>query len=371
MKALTSPRLAWLLAMCISTTIAAQDRFELSDEDTWAPTRIADPGSPEGQLAEARRMLAENEAGRARALATRWIEQHEEHPLLPEAYLVRGDALVAQRSFYDALFDYEHIARVYYGSDVYIRSLERELDIARRFSRGLKRKLWGIRFVNADDVAEELFIRIQERLPGSELAEEAGIELGDFYFRRQEMSLAVDAYDLFIENYPNSELIPKARQRLIAANLAGFKGPQFDAAGLNEAGYQLRIFKREQPVAAEQLGADALLAGIEERRATKMLVTARWYLTSNDPIAAEFTLRRLVRKHPSTRAAEQAIALAPAIIEELPERIQATIPDYRELRDAARSSDGSDAGDAESNNEDAFIEPDDPSDTVESSEEGG
>ena len=57
----------------------------------------------------------------------------------------------------------------------------------------------------------------------------------DFYFARGDMDLAVEAYSLFIENYPRSERLNDARRRLIHAHMASFKGPQFDAAGLYEA----------------------------------------------------------------------------------------------------------------------------------------
>lgn len=322
---------AILLAWTATPAAAQQQRYDLAEDDSWETAREIDPASPEGQLLAARRALAEGRAAVAEEQATRWIDANPEHRLLPEAYLLRGDALVAQNEEYEALFDYEYIARVFFGSEVFVTALEREFEIAKDYARGKDRKLWGIRFISAYDEAEELLIRIQERLPGSELAERAGLELGDFYFRRQNMSLAAEAYDLFIENYPNSPDIPKARKRLIASYLAGYKGPEFDAAGLDEARLQLRRLQRDDPAAAEQIGADALLAGIAERRAAKLLTTAHWYLRTNDPIGAEFTLRRLVKTFPRTQAARDGIGLAVSILDRLPPAVIANAPDYRAL----------------------------------------
>ena len=46
------------------------------------------------------------------------------------------------------------------------------------------------------------------------------MELADFYFRRRDMPLAADAYDLFVQNYPRSRQVVKARLRLIYSTYA-------------------------------------------------------------------------------------------------------------------------------------------------------
>lgn len=321
-----------LLVAMTSPAAHGQQEFTLSEEDAWLAERAIDPATPEGQLAEIRRLLAAGDASRAEILASQWIEEHPRHPLMPQAYLLRGDALLAQGEEYKALFDYEYLARMYPGSDVFVTALQRELDIAKAYAAGLRRKLWGFRFVSAEDEAEELFIRIQERLPGSRLAEEAGMELADFYFTRRRMQLAAEAYTLFIENYPRSQQLNKARRRQIYAYLAEFKGPEFDARGLYEARERLRDLRVKRPAEAEQLGADALLTRIDESDAMKMLETARWYLRVNDPIAAELTIRRLVTKYARSVAAAEALRMIPDIMPRLPERIRQQAPDYDAMR---------------------------------------
>ena len=317
-----------------STRAAAQQEFTLGEDDTWVETQTAEPAGPAARLDAARRALAGGQAERAEFLATQWIDRHERHGLLPEAYLVRGDALMAQRSYYEALFDYEYIARMFAGSEAFVTALQRELQIATTFVGGTKRKLWGMRIIDASDEAEELLIRIQERLPGSQLAEEAGMTLGDFYFGRRRMELAAEMYAIFIENYPRSVHVGKARKRLIYAHLAGFKGPEFDAAGLYEARARLRELRAIDPVAAQQIGADALLTRIEESDARKLLVTARWYQKTRDFIAAELTIRRLLRQYPRSVAAADGVRLMREILPRLPERVLSEAPDYDALEAA-------------------------------------
>jgi outer membrane assembly lipoprotein YfiO len=329
-----------------SQTLFSQQQYKLGEDDTWKQLETADPATPEGQLLEARKALAAGQYPRAQQLASQWIERNDRHPLLAQAYLIRGDALLGQEDEYEALFEYEYIARVFPGSEIFITALERELEIARMYAGGRLRKLWGLRIFNAEAEAEELFIRVQERLPGSRLAEEAGMDLADYYFTRQKMTLAVDAYALFIENYPRSEELPKARRRLIFSYLASFKGPQFDAAGLYEARSRLKNLQTYHPLEAEQIGAAGLISRIDESNAQKMLDTARWYVRVNNPIAAELTIRRLVKTYPKSLATADALRLIPDILPKLPGRILNEAPNYDALREATLGAQRSSAAPA-------------------------
>jgi outer membrane protein assembly factor BamD (BamD/ComL family) len=326
--------LAGVAAFAASSVALAQNRYILSEDDTWAAEETLDSASPEGQLARARRTLAQGDFVRAQELATNWIDRHENHPLLPEAYLIRADALVGQKDEYKALYDYEYVIRGYPGTEAFVIANQRELEIAKKYAAGMRRKLWGIRFIDARDDAQELLIRIQERLPGSQLAEQAGMELADYYFKRREMALAAEAYLLFTQNYPKSTQISKARRRVIYSYLAAFKGPQFDISGLIEAKAKLQELQVVEPATAEQVGAEALLIHIDEADAEKMFTTAKWYAGIGDYLSAEFQIRRLVKKHPRSAATVDALRLIPSILPRLPEGVRRTLPNYDAMRAA-------------------------------------
>ena len=319
------------LSALAPTAAHGQQEYRLDADDAWQAGELPEPGSPERQVHVARRALATRQYERAEMLATEWIERYPTHPLLPEAYLLRADALRGRGDYYLALFDYEFVARTYAGSEVFVAALQHEYEIARLFAGGLKRKLWGLRIVDASSEAEELFIRVQERLPGSRLAENAAMSLADFYFIRRDMALAAEMYEIFIENHPRSERIGKARKRLIYAHLASFKGPEFDGAGLAEAREGLLALKATDPVTAQKIGADALLTRIDESEARKMLVTAQWYLKTNDVIAAELTIRRLIRRFPTTVASSDALRSMATILPRLPRSVLEEAPDYEGL----------------------------------------
>ena len=313
---------------------ARQETYELGDDDVWQAEDVR-PDPAARQVVLARRALALGEPERARALASAFLDKFPGGEARPEMLLVRGDALVEMGDEYEALFDYEAITRTYSGSRAFVTALEREYQIAVAYADGLRRKFLGtIRIINADDDAEELLIRIQERLPGSRLAEDAGMKLADFYFIRSKMRLAAEAYDLFIQNYPRSDRIEKARQRLIQAYLASFRGPRYDDTGLRDAKRRLEVLEATQPGLAQRIGAEALLVRIEESEARKLLTTAEWYLSIDDPVSAEQYLRRVVERHPATVAALDGLRMAPGIIASMPARIAAECPDYRAIAEA-------------------------------------
>lgn len=318
-----------LAGACSSAAWAQQQTFELGDEG-FKQVQAPDPNTPEGQLHRIRALIAEDKGKKAIDLANDWIDDHPNHPLLPEAYLLRGDARTSVDHYFKALFDYELLVRGYPESPQFSAALERELKIADAFASGVKRRLWGMRIMPASGEAEELYIRIQERAPGKRIAEEAGIKLADYYYGRSQMRSAADAYDLFLQNYPQSQWREHAMQRQVLANLATFKGPRFDATGLIEGQRRLEEYKRQYPAAAERIGADALLTRIDETLATRDLLVAQWYEHTKDRVSAAFTYRRLIKDHPASAAARGALdrlqQLEPAAFAENAAARQKTAP---------------------------------------------
>ncbi|MCP4758967.1 MAG: outer membrane protein assembly factor BamD [Planctomycetes bacterium] len=318
-------------ALCPQAT--GQEVFRLGPDDEWAHEASPAMGSPAEQLSQARVLLAEGRPERSLNMVNRWMKRHPTSPLIPEAYLLRGDSLMGIGDEYESLYDYEYLARRYPGSEVFTLALEREFEIAVKYAHGLRRKIFGLRIVDASDEAEELLIRIQERLPGSGLAERAGLQLADMYFRHRRMSLAAEAYSIFIERYPRSTNLDFARRRVIYSNIASFKGPQFDIVGLLEAKAELKQLESNRPAEAERIGAGALILRIEESESIKMLTTARWYLWEGDPISCEYTIRELIRRFPRSAAAVQALREIPTVLAQLPTSVLDKAPDYATLRE--------------------------------------
>jgi outer membrane assembly lipoprotein YfiO len=297
---------ALLVVLVFAHPAGAQETYQL-DGGEWDRVAAPGPGTPEAALQDIRKLLAQGQAREARERATEWMREHPNHPLIVEARLLRGDARVAMGDYYKALYDYEFIARSFTASEQWLTALQREFEIARLFVEGMNRKFLGFRLLPAKGEGEELLIRIQERVPGSELGEKASMMLANYYFDDGDMYLASEAYDLFLMNYPRSPQREWAMLRLIQANLARFAGPAFDPTGLIEAAQRLRAYQAEFPAAAQRIGAEALMIRIRASLAEKELVDAMWYDQRGEEISAAYLYRRLIETHPQTPAAQEAI----------------------------------------------------------------
>lgn len=295
--------------LCGSASLAQSTELRLDPSGAWEQTDAPIPGTPEAVLAEARRAIANDRPGAAKLALDPWIKANERSgsPLLAEAILLRGDAYTALGDEYEALYDYERVIREFPATESYTLAVERELNIGVKYVNGMRRRFFGVRILDAEDIGEELLIRVQERLPGSRVAERAGIELADHYYRARKLELASDAYDLFVQLYPRSQYVPKAMERRIYATIAAYKGPRYDPAPLLDAQVLVRRFAAIYPAQAQQAGLDdALVARLDDSAAQELIESARWYLSRNDEVSARYVLKRLLRSHPRSGAAQQA-----------------------------------------------------------------
>ncbi|MBX9736070.1 MAG: outer membrane protein assembly factor BamD [Phycisphaerales bacterium] len=286
-------------------------QFKFSATGELSPTATPTPGTDEAMIADARRLIASGQPAQAKLLLDNWLKENSQSgkPTVPAAFLARGDAISLDGDEFEALYDYEQVIRSFPGSGEFPLAVEREMEIGIKYIQGMERRGWfGVRWVDAEDVGQELLIRVQERLPGSRVAERAGIELADHYYRERDLTLAATAYEMFLANYPLSPYRLKAMQRRIYANIARYKGPRYDGSALTDARVLINRFQSLYPAQAQETGLDsALLTRIDETGALQMLEVASWYLARGDDAAARYTLKRLVRAHPLTAAAQRSL----------------------------------------------------------------
>ncbi|MBL0869782.1 MAG: outer membrane protein assembly factor BamD [Phycisphaerales bacterium] len=285
--------------------------YTLGSEGQWQQSSAPALGSDEAVIAEARRLIATGQFDQAIVNLDAWLLSNDTSgkAVVPAALLARGDARSSIGDEFEALYDYEQIIKSFPASAEYPIAVQRELEIGVKYLQGTKRLWWfGLRWLSAEDVGEELLIRVQERLPGSRVAERAGIELADYYYRERELTLASTAYEMFLLNYPMSPYRIKAMQRRIYANIARFKGPRYDASSLSDARILINRFMTLYPAQAQEAGLDdALLTRIDENAGLQMLEVAAWYVGRGDEASARYTLQRLLRRHPQSAAARRAL----------------------------------------------------------------
>ena len=303
---------ALALGVWSSPALAQATEFTLEDDGAWEQTAAPEPGTDEHTMWQARRMLAEGRPERAVDLLGEWLEEYgrTRNPYLAEAYFLRGEARLANDREYNALFDYETVIRDFSATPFYARAVQREYEIGMAYLGGLRRRFLGVRIEGARGTGEELLIRVQERLPGSALAERAALDLAQHYYDRRQLKLAAEMYAIFRVNYPDSDQTRFAMLREIECNIARFKGPRYDGAGLIDAKLLIEQYRDVYPGESARSGVmDGLESWVDESAAQQVLDTARWYIKTNDEPSARFVLTRLINRHPGSDAAAEAVGM--------------------------------------------------------------
>jgi outer membrane assembly lipoprotein YfiO len=252
------------------------------------------------------RLLAARKHGSARKLVLSWIRRNPRAAdrdralfLLAEAYYQYGDRV---RAFYqlDELLDTYPESRLFYPA------LEKQYQIADRYLRGYKQRLFGIPLISAEEDAIDMLFRIQERAPGSPVAERALLRTADYYYADGQYDLAGDAYGAYARSYPRSPLVPRVRLRQAYSALAQFRGTYYDATPLVDARAQLEAIQAMYPEMAREENLSRVIERVDQTLAAKLYWTAGFYRRTNEPKAAVYTYRYLINRYPTSEEAQRA-----------------------------------------------------------------
>ncbi len=153
-----------------------------------------------------------------------------------------------------------------------------------------------------------MMFRIQERSPGSPLAEKCLLRTADYYFSTSQFDLASDAYAAYLRSYSRSAEVARVRLRRAFSSYAQFHGVRFDATPLVDARAQFEDIKARYPELAAENNIQKFIDGINETLARKMLITADFYRRTGETRAAVYTLRQLINTYPTAKEAELAKA---------------------------------------------------------------
>lgn len=240
--------------------------------------------------------------------AVAWLKRNKTSPLRDRALFLNAEALYRYGDRIKAFYYLDELLEEYPESRLYYPALEKQFQIADAFLDGYKSRLLWIPMLERQEEAIEMLYRIQQRSPGSPLAERALLRTADFYYANADYDLASDAYAAYARSYPRSPLMPRVKLRQASANLAQFRGLRFDATPIIDARAQLTELKTLFPEFAAEQNVDDVIARIDEAMARKLYITGDFYKRTHEPRAAGHTWRYLVEHYPNSPMADEAKA---------------------------------------------------------------
>ena len=267
----------------------------------WIEEAEPVPGTPEGDLALAKRRLARGEARQAGVQLRQWLRTHAyDSPLHPAALFYLGRTEFEQGNYVRAHAHYQEVINGWPGTEWADRALRGDFIVAEVFLSGQKRKLLGMPMLPADDEGLDILDDIIANHPHTALAEQALRTKADYYFREGEFELAEDAYSQLARDYPGGHYVPEAMLRAARAALASFPGVRFDDAALIEAEERFLQFREAFPqyAASEEVGL--VLETIRAKQAEKEFRIAEYYERVRQFNAAGVYYRSVDRRWPDT-----------------------------------------------------------------------
>lgn len=293
--------------------------WELREGQRWTPLQRAttQPASDD-VLDRVEEMVRNGQGSAARKIAVAWVRSHaKDHPLRDRAVFLVGQAnfIIGGENRINAFYNFEEVLDLYPDSRYWYPALERQYDIADAYLKGYKNRFLGLPILSSEQEATEMLWRIQQRAPGSMLAEKALLRTADYYYAEGDFDLAADAYAAYVRSYPRSPNLSRVRLRQAFSALAQFRGVKFDGTPVIDARQQLVNLAADYPALADQENIPALLKRIDESLAKKLLVTADFLRRTGKPIGAAYHYRYLMEKYPGSSEAieaEQALNRLPA-----------------------------------------------------------
>lgn len=287
------------------------DRAEQMEFDPntgkWVEIEPPEPGTPEGDLAIARRHLADGDSSKSRRALKKWFKVHgDDHALARDAWLQVAATRLAERKYYAAHKIVSSIAAEFGTDDTTIQAIEMDFVIAEVFLSGTKRKWVGMRIAPAQDLGIAILDNIVANYADTGLAQKALKTKADYYYGRGDFDLAEDEYTQLVFMFPRSQWLLEATLRRAQATLAQYGGTKFDDAALIEAEERFLMFRDSFPQAVGTHDVDLTLEDIRNTRADKEYSIAEYYQRVGQDEAAVFYFRSVMDNWPGTVAATRA-----------------------------------------------------------------
>ncbi len=302
----------WILVAGMATHATAEPKVsEYAGHGKWhdiATTAPAGQPVPNPVLDQVERLLDAHRDDDAHEILTPWMEAHPDATDRDRAVFLLADVYYqsGSRDRFKSFYFLDELMDKYPESRFFGLALQKQYQIADAYLNGYKNRFLGLRILTAEDEAIEMLYRIQERAPGSALAERSLLRTADYYFRSSQFELAADAYASYLRSYPRSAEVPYVKLRAAFSSLAQFRGSRYDATPLIDARSQFLELIDKYPALAAEENVQERIQRIDDTLAHKLYYTADFYRRTSHPGAAVYVYRSLIETYPNSRDAQAA-----------------------------------------------------------------
>jgi outer membrane protein assembly factor BamD (BamD/ComL family) len=281
--------------------------FEFRDGRWLEVTKpTTQPVVDEPMLDQAEALLMQNNLKETKKVLVAWEKTHKHSPVRDRCIMLFADLFYQKDQRLKSFFYCDELMDEYPESKLFPAALQKQFDIATEYMNGYKDSFLGFHVLDMGSEAVEMMWRIQQRAPGSPLAEKGLLSTADYYYGSGQYDLAEDAYNAYWHSYPNSDKVPLVKLHAAFASLAQFRGVKFDASKIIDARVQLLEIQRKYPDLAEEENVETVIEQIDSAFAKKLLEEGAFYQRTHEPRGAAYEYRFLAQTYPNSPEAAEA-----------------------------------------------------------------
>ncbi|MDP8276533.1 MAG: outer membrane protein assembly factor BamD, partial [Candidatus Euphemobacter frigidus] len=255
---------------------------------------------------EAQALELESEFGKALDRYEDLVDDYPESELSSSAQFRIGVCLEKEDELYDAFEAYQTLLDDYPGKGNLGEILKRQFDIGKAFLDGRKRYFLFFRIRSGLGTAEKIFRTVVNNATFSRVSPQAQYSLGEALRMQGNYEDAVTEYEVVLNNYPGTDVIPLALFNLGVCYYEEALRSDYDPKEVDKA---VRYFKRfvkrypNNPIRAE---ADEKISELIDLKAEKAYDIAAFYESAGSPEGARLYYRKIIDKYPDSRYARLA-----------------------------------------------------------------
>jgi outer membrane protein assembly factor BamD (BamD/ComL family) len=292
--------LGWCGFLCLDGVGAARERIIFDEEKrVWIPAEELERPL-QGTVGQAQELMQRKKIRQAEKILKKYLKENPTEPDRPQAMLLYADCAFMRSEYGQADERYKKIINEFPNTREYAISIRRELEIAKVWLGGKKKRVLGIFFLDATDEAIDILSQIEQLAGGYRIAEVALWTKGDYYYRTGQFELAEIAFRRLAKDYKSPRYHKIALNRAAASALASFPGIYFDDTPLLEASQLYNEYLESFPNEGKREDIPTILEQIKLKRAEKEYEIGRFYKRVRQPEAAAYYFRFVIRTWPET-----------------------------------------------------------------------
>jgi TolA-binding protein len=224
------------------------------------------------------------------------------------------------KKYVSAHDSFEKLHADYPATDFLDKLVSREYEIAHRWLKQNDSKLppdqvipWYGRFtgtlplIDTAGYAVKALEHVRHNNPTGELADDAAMEIADFYLKHRDYESASIYYEQFLSDHPKSPLLQQVLHSAIEARMKAYLGPEYDGSTLEKA---RELVKRNMQSFPEQQASFEKLYHtldlVNDAEAEKTFKDGMYYKRAGKVASAEFYLGKIPQRWPNSPWAVKA-----------------------------------------------------------------